>query len=213
MGNCCSCAVGWLPSFGIIGKRVGRGGGEGTERGPFKPCEIVVSVVRMIFIPFPPFWTLSSSSQCFSPPPSPSLPIPPPCSMSFHAWDQTTILRWASSTDCWISHSLCASSLACLPKQDRTPPTHTCARTHKHTTARCGKRSFCCCRSLANRLCLTYAWVHLLGTARYHLLLWLLKSTSLTLGEIFLKRDGWELLTPHSCLSIKATASISGSLA
>lgn len=106
--------LGWLPSFGIIGKRRGEGGaglgggGEGgryTERGSFQPCEIVVSVVGMIFIAFPPFLNTPSISPCFCLSLSfflslsPSLPpfLPPPCSLSlsFHAGDQTTILRWA----------------------------------------------------------------------------------------------------------------------
>lgn len=51
--------LGWLPSFGIIGERSGgrrsEEWGRCTERGPFKPDEIVVSVVGMIFIPVPPF--------------------------------------------------------------------------------------------------------------------------------------------------------------
>lgn len=83
----------WLPSFGIIGEEgVGRervGSGGSTERGPFKPCEIVLSVVGMIFIPFPPFLrlralalsisfcfshSLSSSFSPFHPPPEP-LPL------------------------------------------------------------------------------------------------------------------------------------------
>lgn len=134
--------LGWLPSFGIIGERNGgrrrEEWGRCAERGPFKPCEIVVSVVGMIFIPFPPFLNTLfqflplSSSFCPSPPPPHQLSVSVfSCCRSD---DHPEVSRQRSDatgawrlSDCWISHSLC-TSLATLPNHNFNP-----SSTHKHT--------------------------------------------------------------------------------
>lgn len=123
--------LGWLPSFGIIGEG-GEGREEGrrcTERGPFKPCEIVLSVVGMI-IPLPPSLRLKNPSLSRS---SPLLSL----SLSFHAVDQTTILRWAGWDPMPLEHfdykpaPTVEFLTACVPlwlhsqKHDCNPHTHT----------------------------------------------------------------------------------------